>query len=97
MITTGNKYEETHTLTTTEIAKLVRADIKAAVKAGTLPAERYISKANAGETNNDDDMQGMMLQYVARRNVTANAYVDAAAALQKLRDALQIEKTPEEK
>ena len=41
MITTGNKYEETHTLTTTDIAKLVRADIKAAVKAGTLPVGIY--------------------------------------------------------
>ncbi len=41
MKTTGTKYEATSDLTTTEIAKLVRADIKAAVKTGDLPVGIY--------------------------------------------------------
>jgi hypothetical protein len=36
--TTGSKYESTASLCDTEIAKLIRADIKAAIKSGELPA-----------------------------------------------------------
>lgn len=37
----GNKYAATKDLRRPEIAKLIRADIKAAVKAGALPAAKY--------------------------------------------------------
>lgn len=39
--TVGSKYEATRDLRLVEIAKLIRADIKAAVKAGDLPAGKY--------------------------------------------------------
>jgi hypothetical protein len=40
-ISYGTKYEATKDLNRTAIAKLVREDIKAAVKAGTLPRAKY--------------------------------------------------------
>lgn len=39
MVAIGNRYEETKTMDIRDIAKLIRADIKAAIKAGTVPAE----------------------------------------------------------
>ena len=41
MTTFGARYEETKGLRHTEIAKLIRQDIKASVKAGELPAAKY--------------------------------------------------------
>jgi hypothetical protein len=39
----GSKYEQTKNLRTAEVAKLIRADIKAALKAGELPAGTKVS------------------------------------------------------
>ena len=39
--TYGSRYDETKRLTPTEVARLIRADIKAAVAEGRLPAETY--------------------------------------------------------
>lgn len=42
----GNKYEGTKNLSTTEIAKLFREDVKAAVKAGTIPKVKLSVKTS---------------------------------------------------
>jgi hypothetical protein len=51
--TTGTKYEATKELDIKEIAKLIRADIKAMIKTGELPAGKYavtISRYSMGQS-----------------------------------------------
>ena len=71
--TYGTKYEATKGLSRVEIAKLIRADIKAAVKAGTLPAAKYSvtcqSYAGGGSINikvADVTKEGFVLHNEAR-------------------------------
>ena len=52
-VTEGNKYQETKDLDIKDIAKLVRADIKATVKANNLPQGKYsvtISRYAGGQS-----------------------------------------------
>lgn len=46
--TYGTKYEATKGLRRVEIAKLIREDLKAAVKAGTLPKAKYAVRCSRG-------------------------------------------------
>jgi hypothetical protein len=71
--TYGTKYEATKDLSRVEIAKLIRADIKAAVKAGTLPAAKYSvtcqSYSGGGSINikvADVNKEGFVLHNEAR-------------------------------
>lgn len=52
--TFGAKYEATKNLATVEIAKLIRADIKAAIEAGTLPRGKYSVRSSHGSGRSID-------------------------------------------